>query len=71
MHTLLRSSINLDGGGNAPIVFWETMELERARGETGTILGDISESTQFRISTDSQSIIIDSLINLYEDPIGK
>jgi hypothetical protein len=47
------------------------MELKKNFGEEeGVILGDVGESTQFRISTDSQSIIIDSLINLYEDPIG-
>ena len=46
------------------------MELTKNFGDTEVILGDITESTKFRINGESQSIIIDSLINLYSDPVG-
>lgn len=46
------------------------MELNKNFGNNDIILGDVEESTEFRINIDSQNIIIDSLINLYENPIG-
>jgi hypothetical protein len=46
------------------------MEIKRnSTGDNSVIVGD-GDSTKFRIGDSSQSIIIDSLINLYEDPIG-
>ncbi len=46
------------------------MQLNNNLGETGKLSGDVQDSVAFRINIQSQSIVIDSLINLYEDPIG-
>lgn len=46
------------------------MKLDERLGEDGLAIGDIQESTEFTINVQSQPVIIDSLINLYSDPIG-
>jgi len=47
------------------------MRLNTERfGEQQIVLGDIQDSTKFTINMSSEAVVIDSLINLYEDPIG-
>ncbi len=45
------------------------MIVNKNIGETAEIIGEIEQSTEFGITSDSKVVIIDSLINLYSKPI--